>query len=79
MRRFRRRKMKDASANGAYALRRLAGLGSVDEVWEAHGDAPVPTILARMRRHPEGVAIEIPSGEWRPSHFLHIQDGALRV
>jgi 8-oxo-dGTP pyrophosphatase MutT (NUDIX family) len=62
VRRFREGKMKMLPPT-AHTLRRLAGLGSVDEVWEALRDAPVPTILPRMRRHPEGVAIEIPSGE----------------
>lgn len=62
VRRFREGKMKMLPPT-VHTLRRLAGLGSVDRVWEALRDAPVPTILPRMRRHPEGVAIEIPSGE----------------
>lgn len=43
-----------------HTLRRLAELGSLDAAWEALRDAPVPAILPRMRRHPEGVMIEIP-------------------
>lgn len=62
VRRFREGKMKMLPPT-VHTLRRLAGLGSVDQVWEALRDAPVPTILPRMRRHPEGVAIEIPLGE----------------
>lgn len=41
-------------------LRRLAPFGTVAAAWEVLVDAPVPTILPRMRRHPEGVAIDIP-------------------
>ena len=43
-----------------HTLRRLAPFASVDEAWEALRDAPVPVVLPRMRRHPEGVTIEIP-------------------
>ena len=43
-----------------HTLRRLAEFGNVDEAWAALQDAPIPTILPRMRRHPQGVAIEIP-------------------
>lgn len=41
-------------------LRRLSGFRTTGEVWEALQDAPVPPVLPRMRRHPNGVAIEIP-------------------
>lgn len=44
-------------------LRRLSGFRTAGELWAALNDAPVPPVLPRMRRHPEGVAIEIP----RPS------------
>ena len=44
-----------------HTLRRLAEFPSLDEAWEALRDAPVPAILPRMRRHPEGVAIEVPA------------------
>ncbi|HEX2094234.1 MAG TPA: NUDIX domain-containing protein [Longimicrobiaceae bacterium] len=46
-----------------HTLRRLAGHGSLAEAWEALRDAPVPATLPRMRRHPQGVAIEVPGGE----------------
>jgi hypothetical protein len=41
-------------------LARLAEFHSLPELWDALGDAPVPALLPRMRRHPEGVAIEVP-------------------
>jgi 8-oxo-dGTP pyrophosphatase MutT (NUDIX family) len=41
-------------------LARLAEHRTLPELWEALRDAPVPAILPRMRRHPEGVAIEVP-------------------
>lgn len=41
-------------------LARLAEFRSLVELWEALRDAPVPALLPRMRRHPEGVAIEVP-------------------
>ena len=44
-------------------LRRLAEHRSLPELWDALRDAPVPRILPRMSRHPEGVAIEVPSDE----------------
>lgn len=44
-----------------HTLARLAEHRSLDEAWEALRGAPVPAILPRMRRHPEGVAIEVPS------------------
>lgn len=44
-----------------HTLRRLAAFASVDEAWNALRNAPVPTVLPRMRRHPEGVTIEIPA------------------
>ena len=44
-----------------HTLRRLALFASVNEAWNALRDAPVPVVLPRMRRHPEGVTIEIPS------------------
>lgn len=62
VRRFREGKMKMLPPT-VHTLQRLGGRGSVEEVWKALRDAPVPTILPRMRRHPEGVAIEIPPGE----------------
>lgn len=43
-----------------HTLRRLAGFGTFPELWEALLGAPVPPILPRMRRHPEGVVIEVP-------------------
>ncbi|CAN5805694.1 hypothetical protein BH23GEM3_BH23GEM3_25690 [soil metagenome] len=42
-----------------HTLRRLAGFGSIAELRDGLADAPVPAILPRMRRHAEGVAIEI--------------------
>jgi len=39
-------------------LRRLSGHGSVANMQERLRDAAVPTILPRMRRHPDGVVIE---------------------
>lgn len=42
-----------------HTLRRLAGFPTVTEAIAALRDAPVPTILPTMRRHPEGVTIEI--------------------
>jgi 8-oxo-dGTP pyrophosphatase MutT (NUDIX family) len=41
-------------------LARLAEFHSLGELWDALRDAPVPALLPRMRRHPEGVAIEVP-------------------
>lgn len=43
-----------------HTLRRLAGFGTVDEIFAALGDAPVPAILPVMRVVPDGVAIEMP-------------------
>ncbi len=43
-----------------HTLRRLAGFASVEEALDALRDAPVPCITPRMRRHPDGVAIEVP-------------------
>lgn len=43
-------------------LRRLAEFDSVEGARRALADAPVPAILPRMRRHPDGVVIEIPEG-----------------
>jgi hypothetical protein len=44
-----------------HTLRRLAGYGTVGEMFAALADAPVPAILPVMRRVPEGVAIELPA------------------
>lgn len=46
-----------------HTLRRLIPYASVDEVFAALSDAPVPAILPVMRRRPGGVAIEIPPDE----------------
>lgn len=46
-----------------HTLRRLASFDSVDSAWDALRGAPVPTILPRMRRHPEGIAIDIPPSD----------------
>lgn len=67
--------MRPADATAAFAagelkmlpptvdtLRRLVPFASVAAAWAALTDAPVSAILPRMRRHPEGVAIEIPDG-----------------
>jgi 8-oxo-dGTP pyrophosphatase MutT (NUDIX family) len=43
-----------------HTLRRLAGYGSVDEIFAALADAPVPAILPQMRVVPDGVTIELP-------------------
>jgi 8-oxo-dGTP pyrophosphatase MutT (NUDIX family) len=43
-----------------HTLRRLAGYGTVGEIFAALADAPVPAILPVMRRVADGVAIEIP-------------------
>lgn len=43
-----------------HTLRRLAGYGSVDEIFSALADAPVPAILPAMRVVPDGVTIELP-------------------
>ncbi|MBV9775279.1 MAG: NUDIX domain-containing protein [Gemmatimonadetes bacterium] len=43
-----------------HTLRRLAEFATFEELWEALRDAPVPAILPRMRRHAEGVVIEVP-------------------
>lgn len=42
----------------ADTLRRIAGFASLDALWHALRDQPVPTILPRMRRTPEGVVVE---------------------
>ncbi|HEV2148669.1 MAG TPA: NUDIX domain-containing protein [Longimicrobiaceae bacterium] len=42
-------------------LARLAEFRTLPELWEALRAAPVPALLPRMRRHPEGVAIEVPT------------------
>jgi len=42
----------------ADTLRRLGEFDSLDEAWNALGDAPVPSILPRMRRDPAGIMIE---------------------
>lgn len=44
-----------------HTLRRLAGFASVTEIRTALKELPVPAILPRMRRHPEGVIIEVPA------------------
>lgn len=43
-----------------HTLRRLAGFRSVDEIFTALADAPVPMIMPTMRPHPDGVAIVLP-------------------
>jgi 8-oxo-dGTP pyrophosphatase MutT (NUDIX family) len=43
-------------------LARLAEFRTLPELWDALRSAPVPALLPRMRRHPEGVAIEVPDG-----------------
>lgn len=43
-----------------HTLRRLAGFASVEDALDALRGAPVPCITPRMRRHPGGVAIEVP-------------------
>jgi len=57
--RFNRGEMKMLPPT-VHTLRRLAGFASVDEALAAFRDAAVPCITPRMRRHPEGVAIEVP-------------------
>lgn len=43
-----------------HTLRRLAGFASVDEIFAALADAPVPTIMPVMRVQGDGVAIVLP-------------------
>jgi 8-oxo-dGTP pyrophosphatase MutT (NUDIX family) len=43
-----------------HTLRRLAGYRSVDEIFAALADAPVPAIMPVMRVVPNGVTIELP-------------------
>lgn len=43
-----------------HTLRRLAGYGSVDEIFAALADAPVPAIMPVMRVVDDGVTIELP-------------------
>lgn len=43
-----------------HTLRRLAGFGSVDEIFAALADAPVPSIMPVMRVQDDGVAIVLP-------------------
>jgi len=43
-----------------HTLRRLSGFPTAAAALESFRDAPVPPILPRMRRHPAGVAIELP-------------------
>ena len=43
-----------------HTLRRLAGYGTVGEMFAGLADAPVPAILPVMRRVADGVAIELP-------------------
>jgi 8-oxo-dGTP pyrophosphatase MutT (NUDIX family) len=43
-----------------HTLRRLADFNTVDELQTALKELPVPAILPRMRRHPDGVIIEVP-------------------
>jgi 8-oxo-dGTP pyrophosphatase MutT (NUDIX family) len=45
-----------------HTLRRLAEFGSAAEMQAALAGTRVPAILPRMRRHPEGVAIEVLAG-----------------
>jgi 8-oxo-dGTP pyrophosphatase MutT (NUDIX family) len=42
-----------------HTLDRLAGFGSLEELWTGLRDAPVPTFLPRMRRDPAGILLEI--------------------
>jgi 8-oxo-dGTP pyrophosphatase MutT (NUDIX family) len=42
-----------------HTLDRLAGFGSLDDLWTALRDAPVPTFLPTMRREREGIVLEI--------------------
>jgi 8-oxo-dGTP pyrophosphatase MutT (NUDIX family) len=44
-----------------HTLRRLAGFGTVAQMRAEFPDTPIPAILPRMRRHPEGVMIEVPN------------------
>jgi 8-oxo-dGTP pyrophosphatase MutT (NUDIX family) len=44
-----------------HTLRRLAGFGSVDEIFAALADAPVPAIMPVMRVREDGVAIVLPN------------------
>ncbi|HEX2189898.1 MAG TPA: NUDIX domain-containing protein [Longimicrobiaceae bacterium] len=44
-------------------LARLAEHRTLPALWEALRDAPVPAVLPRMRRHPGGVAIELPKND----------------
>ena len=43
-----------------HTLRRLAGFATVEDALAAFRDAPVAPITPRMRRHAEGVVIEVP-------------------
>jgi 8-oxo-dGTP pyrophosphatase MutT (NUDIX family) len=43
-----------------HTLRRLAGFATVEEIFAALRDAPVPAILPVMRVVPDGVTIEMP-------------------
>lgn len=43
-----------------HTLRRLRGYGSVAEALAALRHLPVPPLLPRMRRHPAGIAVELP-------------------
>ena len=43
-----------------HTLRRVAGFGSVDEIFAALADAPVPAIMPVMRVQDDGVAIVLP-------------------
>jgi hypothetical protein len=43
-----------------HTLRRLAGFASVDEIFAALADEPVPMIMPAMRVVPGGVTIELP-------------------
>jgi hypothetical protein len=42
-----------------HTLRRLAEFGSVEETLAGLADEPLTPILPRLRRHPDGVVIEI--------------------
>jgi 8-oxo-dGTP pyrophosphatase MutT (NUDIX family) len=57
--RFERGEMKMLPPT-VHTLRRLAGFGTADDAFAAVSAAPVPPILPVMRRHAEGVAIELP-------------------
>jgi len=58
-----------------HTLRRLAGFGSVGEIFTAMADAPVPAIMPVMRVVPDGVTIELPD-EARSGEAAGLGSGA---